>query len=101
MSIKFLLKGNVAVMPQNNFVTIDSQAIQIIPLKFSGFKNGSASLGVDDQKQLLNIYSNYELEYFRNELNIEVVNPIHQWVQIKSKWWFIWYFRIGNIYQHK
>lgn len=97
MSINFKLKRNVTVMQQNNFVTIDSQTIQIIPLKFSGFKKASNNLSMDDQKLLLNTYSNYELDYFRNELNIEVVNPNHQWVVTKSKGWFIWYFRIGNV----
>lgn len=97
LSIKFPLKRNVAAMQQNNFATIDSQTIQIIPLRFSGFKKEVSNLSIDDQKQLLDIYSNYELKYFRNELNVEVVNPNHQWVFIKSRGWFIWYFRIGNI----
>jgi hypothetical protein len=84
-------------MQQNNFVTIDTQTIQIIPLKFSGFKKASNNLNMDDQKLLLNTYSNYELDYFRNELNVELVNPNHQWVVTKSKGWFIWYFRICNV----
>ena len=96
MSIKFQLNRNVIVTQQNNFVTIDSQAIQITPLKFTGYKKDSTNLSMSDQKQLLDNYSKYELDYFTNELNIEVINPNNQWVVTKSKGWFIWYFRVGS-----
>jgi hypothetical protein len=66
-------------------------------LKLSGYKQDSGNLSMTDQKQLLSVYSNYELEYFKNELNIEVVNASNQWVVTKSKGWFIWYFRVGNM----
>jgi hypothetical protein len=97
MLVKFSLKRPLILAQQNNFATIDSQIIQIIPLKFKDYKKVVRKLNMDDQKQLLGIYSNYELEYFKNELKIEVVNPNHQWVITKSKGWFIWYFRIGNL----
>jgi hypothetical protein len=45
---------------------------------------------------LLNSYSKYELEYFKNDLGIEVINEKSQWVVTKSKGWFIWYFKVGN-----
>jgi hypothetical protein len=97
LSIKFSLKRHVTVTEQNNFVTIDSQAIQITPLKFSGYQKETNKLSVDSQKQLLDTYSKYELEYFANDLGIELINPSNQWVMIKSRGWFIWYFRIGNV----
>ncbi len=97
MSVKFQLKRNVILLQQNNFVTVDSQTIQIIPLKFSGYKKGTNEQGINSEKQLLEAYSKYELEYFENELDIDVVNPNSQWVVTKSKGWFVWYFRVGNI----
>jgi len=97
MSIKFQLNRNVAVMQLNNFVTIDSQVIQVIPLKFSSTKKDSNNLSMNDQKELLQVYSKYELDYFRNELHIEVINLNSQWVVTKSIGWFIWYFRVGNV----
>jgi hypothetical protein len=97
MSLRFKLKGTASIVQENNFATIDSQIIQIVLLKFSGYKKDPRSLSMTDQKQLLSIYSNYELEYFKNELNMEVVNASNQWVVTKSKGWFIWYFRVGHI----
>ena len=94
-SIKFVLKRKVTVMQQNNIATIDSQTIQLTPLKFSGYK--VSNLTMDDQKQLLDTYVKYELDYFKNELNVEVINPNNQWVVTNSKGWFVWYFRVGNM----
>lgn len=97
MTVKFSLKRNVTVLQQNNFATIDSQTIQVIPLKFTGYKKSTNGQNANNEKQLLDIYSKYELEYFKNELGIGVINPNRQWVVTKSKGWFIWYFRVGNM----
>lgn len=97
LSVRFQLERKVMVLQQNNFVTIDSQLIQITPLKFSGYLKDSSVLSLNDQRKLLGIYSKYEMEYFTNDLNLEILNPNNQWVMIKSKGWFIWYFRVGGI----
>lgn len=91
ISVKFQLKHNLAVSPQNNLVTVDDQTIQITPLNFSGYKKD-----INSQKAFLETYSKYELEYFKNDLHVEPINPNNQWVLIKSKEWLIWYFRVGN-----
>ena len=96
MTVKFPLKRNVTVLQENNFATVDSQTIQITPLKFSDYKESTNGESPGDEKQLLDLYSKYELEYFKNELGIDVINPNSQWVVTKSRGWFIWYFRVGN-----
>lgn len=97
MSVKFQLMGIVTVLQHNNFATVDSQTIQIIPLKFSDFKKNPNGQSMIDQKQLLEAYSRYELDYFINELGVEVLNPNSQWVMTESRGWFIWYFRVGKL----
>jgi hypothetical protein len=96
MTVKFPLKHNVTVLEQNNFVTVDSQTIQITPLKFNDDKKSTNGQSMSDENQLLDEYSKYELDYFKNELGIEVINPGSQWVVTKSKGWFVWYFRVGS-----
>jgi len=96
MSVKFQLNRKIKVLPQDNFCMIDSQAIQVTPLSFSGYRKDSARLSIDSEKQLLGAYSKYELEYFKNDLGVEVINPNNQWVVTKGKGWFIWYFKVGN-----
>lgn len=95
-SIKFhLKKRNIQI--ENNFVLIDSQLIQLAPLKINGYKKGFVDLSINDQKIILEEYSNSEIDYFKNDLNIEVINPNSQWVVAKSRHWIVWYFRVGNI----
>jgi hypothetical protein len=95
--IKFPLRRQVSVSPQNNFVTIDSQIIQIMTLKFDGYKKDTKGEYLNNQKELLVSYSKYELEYFKSDLGVEVINPNSQWVVTKSKGWFIWYFKLGKV----
>ena len=96
-TFKFPLKRQVTVSPQNNFVTIDNQIIQIITLKFDGYKKNTKDENLNNQKELLDAYSKYELEYFKSDLGVEIINPNSQWVVTKSKGWFIWYFKLGKV----
>lgn len=97
MTIIFPLKRQVTVSNQNNIVMIDNQPIQIIALEYSGYKNDTLKEDLTIQKELLDTYSQYELEYFKSYLGIEVINPNKQWVMSKSKGWFIWYFKVGKV----
>lgn len=97
MSVGFQLKHDVRILEQSNFVTIDTQIVQIRPLKFSGYKKSAGNLNIDDQRDLLEIYSKYELNYFKNDLKVDLIDPQNQWVVTKSKGWYIWYFKVGNI----
>ncbi len=96
-SIKFPIKRQVTVSPQNNFVTIDNQTIQIMALKFSGYKKDTKGENLSNQTELLDTYSKYELEYFKSDLGVEVINPNSQWVMTRLKGWFIWYFKVGKV----
>jgi len=96
-TIKFPLKRQVTVSAQNNFVTIDSQTIQIMALEFAGYKKDTLEENLNNQKELLDTYAKYELEYFKSDLGVEVINPNSQWVMTKSKGWFIWYFKVGKV----
>lgn len=46
---------------------------------------------------MLDAYSKYELEYFKSNLGVEVINLNSQWVVTKSKGWFIWYFKVDKV----
>ena len=96
IAVKFSVKRKLIIMPQNNFCDVDGQAIQITPLKFDGYKKDVSGRSIESEKQLLEAYSNYELDYFKNDLHIGLINASNQWVVVKSKGWFIWYFKVDN-----
>jgi hypothetical protein len=95
-SLKFQLPQQ-SIDLKDNFLTIDSQLIQISILQVDGYKTNMANLDSTEQKQLLTAYSNYELEYFTKDLHIEVNSPRNQWVKSNSRHWLIWYFRVDGL----
>lgn len=95
-TINFSLKGQVSVLPQKNFVTVNGQILQITALKFDGYQHNKNLEILDAQKELLAAYSTYELKYF-SDLGIQVMNPSNQWVVSKSRGWLIWYFKVGQV----
>ena len=97
MAVKFQLNRKITILPQKNIVTIDGQTILITSLKFGGYKIDIPGQNMNSQKLLLETYSKYEQDYFKNELHTELINPNNQWVVIKSKGWFIWYFKVGHV----
>jgi hypothetical protein len=97
-SLGFRLKSaTVKKIQDPGFISIDSQLVQIAPLKVEGSKKELDSLSEQEQKEFLTDYSKYELEYFAKELNIEVINPNSQWVDANSRKWLVWYFRVGKV----
>ncbi len=96
LSLKFQLPQQ-SVELKENFMILDSQVIQISPLKVEGYKTNMNNLDTAEQKQLLSAYSKYELDYFTEELKLKIINPSNQWVASNNRYWFIWYFRIENV----
>lgn len=95
--VKFPLKRQLTTSLQNNFIIIDSQNLQIMFLQYDGYDKNIKGENVDNQKHILETYSKYELEYFTNQLDVEIKNPNSQWIVTKSKGWFIWYFKVGSV----
>lgn len=97
ISINFAINRKVTEMKPQNFVKIDDQIIQFSLLKINDDKKNFNNVNLNDQKQLLIDYSDYEIKYFKSELKIKILNPNNQWVLSKLREWFIWYFRIGDL----
>jgi hypothetical protein len=98
--MNFQLKHSVTIMSDNNLVKVDSQLIMITPLKIDGYAN-ILNINIDDQRKLLELYSKYEVDYFKTELNVQTSDPIRQWVITNSKTgWLIWFYRITNTPDH-
>jgi len=95
--LKFRLKHSVKPTDYENFVKIDSQIIQIAPIKINGYGKSMNSLSLDEQKQILDNYSNYEIEYLQKEVGVEVLNQKTQWVVTKQRGWLVWYFFLGKM----
>lgn len=97
MSIRFPLERVVSILPQKNMASVDSQAVQVMTLRVTGYEGDLRTISLGEQKKILDLYFRYELDYFENELGIEVHRPYSQWVMAKSRGWFIWTFKVGAV----
>jgi hypothetical protein len=78
-----------------NFFYLDNKVVQtsLVPLQLplpDGYKVGD--LTTDQQKEILNGYVDYELDYFNQELHAQPKNVKREWVVINSVPFLIWYF---------
>lgn len=94
MSVNFRLKRKVTIQQQKNFIAVDGQTVQVIALQCAGEKEIVS--GKDGAQQLLQAYSRSEMDYFKNELGVELIQPNSQWVKLPSTNWLVWYFRVGK-----
>jgi hypothetical protein len=80
-----------------NFVIIDNVTVQtsIVPLPQTLPKSYNLSkLSSIQKKELLDGYVNYELDYFKNELNLNLDNVKKEWKIINSNLFIFWYFEM-------
>jgi len=79
----------------NNFIGSDKSFIQtsLVPLPQPIPQSFHLSnLTVDQQKEALDGYVDYELDYFANELHVKVTNLKRKWETINGKLFILWYF---------
>jgi hypothetical protein len=76
---------------QTNFVVADNAIVQVscVPMPDGVDASGYS---VEQQKTVLNLYVNYEMDYFNKELKLTTPNPQRSWVVIKDRTYLIWQF---------
>ncbi len=79
----------------NNFIGLGKSVIQtsLVPLPQPVPQSFHLSnLTLDQQKEALNGYVDYELDYFTNQLHVKVANLKRSWETINGKLFIVWYF---------
>ena len=90
-------KLNRIISLHEKYLLIDSQVILVTPLQVEDSTKDLISTNVESQEKLLREYSAYEIDYFRNELGLQIIDPQSQWVETKGRYWYIWYFKVGQM----
>jgi hypothetical protein len=89
------LQGTAGADNNQNFIDCDGIVIQtswvplpqpIPPAMFL------SKLTDEEQTETLNGYADYELDYFKNELKLNVVNTKKEWLTLNSKLYLVWSF---------
>jgi hypothetical protein len=74
------------------YVTVDNAIVQVTALPLPKSNLDLAKLTIAQQKETLEGYVSYELDYFKNDLKINYKNLRKEWITTDSKLWLLWYF---------
>lgn len=75
-----------------SYVTADNTVLQVMSLPLPKSTLDLTKLTIAQQKETLEGYVNYELDYFKNEVKINYKKLTKEWVTINSKLWLLWTF---------
>jgi hypothetical protein len=73
-----------------NFIKVDGHIVQTTIVALPSDNLDLNSLTTDQQKEALEAYVDYELEYFDKELQLKYTNLKKEWKTIHTKLWLIW-----------
>jgi hypothetical protein len=73
-----------------NFINVDGHIVQTTIVALPSDNLDLNSLTTDQQKEALEAYVDYELEYFEKELQLKYTNLKKEWKSIDTKLWLIW-----------
>lgn len=75
-----------------SYITADNIVIQVMTLPLPQSTLDLTQLTIPQQKETLEGYLNYELDYFKNEVKINYKKLTKGWITINSKLWLLWTF---------
>jgi hypothetical protein len=89
-----IVADSIQTSESPNFITVDNHIVQtsVVPLPETGLDLNN--LTTAQQKEALEGYVNYELDYFKTEVKIKCVNLNKEWKNIHSRLWLIWSFDV-------
>jgi hypothetical protein len=89
-----IVADSIQTTESPNFISVDNHIVQtsVVPLPETNLDLNN--LTTAQQKEALEGYVNYELDYFTNEVKIKYGNLNREWRTIHSKLWLIWSFDV-------
>lgn len=99
INVRFQSKRQPKLIKQesNKFIEIDGQIIQLNILEVDGITKKMMRTDTAFERTILTKHSEYEMNYFRKDLGLKIINPENQWVIVNGRGWLIWYFKLGNV----
>ena len=99
INVRFPSKRQPKIINQgtNKFLEIDGQIIQLNILEVDGITKKMMRTDTAFERTILTKHSEYEMNYFRKDLGLKIINPENQWVIVNGRGWLIWYFKLGNV----
>lgn len=91
-----VVADSVKTTDSPNFILVNEHIVQsnILPLPSSSLD--LTKLSSDQQKEILEGYVKYEMDYFKDELKLNCQNLNKEWITINSKLWLVWTFDLAD-----
>jgi hypothetical protein len=86
-----LVSDSIKPPEKPNFLIIDNHVFQYVVLTPSNRVNYD-SLSIERKKVNLTSYMNYELDYFKKDLKLEIENLKTEWVDLNGRLFLFWFF---------
>jgi|SRR5450631_644180 len=80
-----------------NYIKVNDRIFQTSIVPLPATKLNLNHLTNAQQKEALEAYMNYELEYFKNDLKLGYKNLRKEWMTINAKLWLIWIFDVSRL----
>jgi hypothetical protein len=87
-----IISDSIQTTENPNFIVVNNRVVQASTVPLPTSKLDLSNLSVATQKETLNAYVDYELEYFKSDLKMKYTNLKREWITIGSKVWLIWSF---------
>jgi len=78
---------------QKGFIIIDNNIFQTVILPFPQ-KVDFKGMTVEEQKANLLAYRDYEIDYFKNQLKLDITKLKYDWLLLNDKVFLFWYFNM-------
>ena len=84
---------NINPTEQKGFIIIDNNIFQTVILPFPQ-KVDFKGMTVEEQKANLLAYRDYEIDYFKNQVKLDITNLKYDWLVLNDKVFLFWYFNM-------
>lgn len=79
-----------------NYISVKNQIVQCSAIPMPETNLNLLNLTLAQQKEALNGYVDYEVDYFGNELKLQIQNLKKEWITVNGKTWLLWYFDVPD-----
>ena len=87
-----IIADSISTSDNPNFIIADNHIVQVSTIPLPPIKPDLQNLTTMQQKVALEAYVQYEMDYFKNQLNLNIGDLKKEWVTINDRMWLIWSF---------
>ena len=89
-----VVSDSIRTTEHPNFITVGNRIVQSNAVPLPSSRLDLKKLTIEQQKEVLNGYVEYELDYFKNEIHLVCQNLQLEWVTVDARLWLIWSFDV-------